>query len=867
MAVKGVVMNPDLLWFRTALDKKCRSFPDTAVFRCLNPDSRILSYSYGELNAHLRAFPAVLERLSLRAGDRVLLASGHIYYGELLFAACAYWNITLVPLDMKLPPDELNRLASLSDVRAVFTDTSSAALFEENIRKCLPFADVCAPEKGYPLMGSCHAANKPRQSGEETPEAMMILFSSGTTQAVRPVLFSCRSMHYTVDLTQRATRISGRQEQLFLFPLSHISAISGLVFILMDEVCCTVNTVAGFTPKILPEALRLFRPTFFGMVPRVLDIIISKYRAEIAAKPPVIRMYYKTASGISAFFQKTFGIRAVGRFLMTPFRDKVFGKNMRYIYTGSTASLPKTAAAIMDMGILWCNIYASTECGVPITITDHLDHYDRFSVGSTERNRDCIRIRIHEPDADGNGEIYVKSALVTEGYFRDPQLTAAAFSDGWFCTGDIGYIKKHHLYLTGRAKEAILLSTGKKVSPEYLESVLLPACPENHPVIICGVHDSDNRFDEIHAFFETGTLNPEAQQRLEKDFLSYARSEIPQYPVKAVHFIEKVPRTSIGKVKRFLLAAAAVPLDSQAETSSEDADRIRDFVYNTLHRTTDAQAEITDDCTLSADLGLGSLGIFSFLSEIETKYGTDLSGIVTQDTRVGEVIRRIEETVSATSVRTESGAEFFPRRRGRIHSIAFRMIAAFSGVLWKISVSGLENLPDTPYLLCPNHQSNMDTLCLIYALGKKGPDPEQIACFVKKELMQRPGFFSTAFGGIPVDRAGGADRAIKSGIEWLTKGGCLLIYPEGTRTPDGNTGTVHSGFAVISKAAGVPVVPVRIDGTFACYPKHKKIPGLLRHGKRFSIQITIRKPLYPLGASEASMTAALSDEIGRPEPG
>lgn len=857
----------DMQWYRTAIDKKCETFQDAAVLRCFQQNGSMRTLLYGELARHIHAFSAVMERVGLHPGDRAILECGDLFYDEMLFAACAYWHVILVPLDMSLPLAERDRLSKIADARAVFTDIDTAQTFDAKLRDQIPFLDVCAPGQGYPLLFPLKTESVPASRDDEEPETVMILFSSGTTREIEPVLFSYGTLYLSTHMTQHFTQLRGKQEFLFVFPFNHITATSGIVAILIDDLRVSLDMFEKFTPECIPEAFRIFQPTIFGMVPKVFDIMVKKLSEGISTQGWLLRQYYHFSMKVSAFFQKTFGLRGIGRFLMTPFRDKLFGKNMRFIFTGSTQSLPETAATIMNLGIIWLNVYGSTECGVPITTTAYQDRYDTTSVGLTDRYPEHIQIKIHEPDENGNGEIYVRSKLITKGYFRDPQLTAEAFDGEWFRTGDNGYIDENkRLHIIGRTKEVICMPTGKKIQPQYLESVLLDVCPKDLPVVICAIPDSNGQFDEIHAFFETGSLTKEQQYMLRDKILLYAHAKLPMYPIEAVHFVREIPKTTLKKVKRYLLAdmirEETQKAEEREETEEKQESEGSDFVEQTLRKYAKWNKVISDDHVLYTDLGIDSLGLFSVLSEIELKYGIDIAGTVSPSVTVGEIRKRIANAIVGTQ--TEQSERIFPQKKRPIHQFIFRGIVAMTGLLWKVEVSGLENLPpEPPYLMCPNHQSNLDTFCLLSALGKRCPPWDQMAALMISEYASNAfvRFFSAAFGGIPVDWRNGLDRSAKDGIAWLRRGGWLLLFPEGSRTEDGRTRALHNGFVKIAKDTHVPVVPVRIDGAFDCYPRSRKLPRLLHNGKRYRIRISIKNPLIPDEMSGEALKQAVEKAI------
>ncbi|MCL2722775.1 MAG: acyl--CoA ligase, partial [Treponema sp.] len=196
--------------------------------------------------------------------------------------------------------------------------------------------------------------------------------------------------------------------------------------------------------------------------------------------------------------------------------------------------------------------------GVPATSTGDFDNYPVGNEGNINRF-EGISIIIDNPNELGIGEILIKSVLMMKGYFRDQELTISAFNkQGYYKTGDLGYIdKKNNLHVTGRIKEAIMLHTGKKVAPSDVDDLYSKLCPDT-PIASCGVPYRDGMHDEIHLFVEKSELSEEEQLSLKNRIMEFSAETSTLYQIAAIHFINKLPITSVGKVKRFQLKEIAL---------------------------------------------------------------------------------------------------------------------------------------------------------------------------------------------------------------------------------------------------------------------------------------------------------------------
>lgn len=866
--------------YKKQIDKNCSRYRDWPVFKCLLDDDTITSLTYGELYAQILQFHDRMEELGLKAGDRVVIMDKHLPSAERTFISATYWNLTAVMVDASLPAHDIHRLIELTDVRAIFTCEELAEKLDADLKEKLPVLDIRPKDTSYPLLSVCSDTSGMPATPDPDTTAIAILFSSGTTGSMKPIVISYNAILHSWQTNTHVADLRHEQEYLYVFPLSHVSGLeSSLTLFLCGA---TLDMVETFTAAVLPKALQAYQPHIFGMVPKVFDIMVQKMEETIKGMPSIMWKYYIFARKVSSFFQKKFGNRAVGHAMMSPFTKKLFGKNIQVIFTGSSMCAPETASAIMDMGVYWCNLYASTECGAPIATTDRFDRYVPDSVGNVKHNKG-IEVIIHNPDEKGVGEIYVKSTLMMTGYFRDPELTKDAFDNGYFKTGDLGYINEEgYLYLAGRSKESIQLHNGKKVAPSDLEQILAAASPLENAVVICGVPEKQNRFDEIHAFFEDHNFSAEERARIREKLLKYAREKAPLYPIKDVHFMKEIPKTSVFKVKRYLLAKYVQDKrlgEVEEETAAETVETVQHdsrlaTLLQIIRENGKLQQAIKVKDRLNEDLGLDSLTMYEIVAAIENKWGVYIGNSLKAHMTVQDVADIIENPELAEGKNTGANADgsdgsqtVYPKERGLSHKMAFNVCTALSRAAWKLSVEGAENLPkDTAYIICPNHESNLDMLWLFAALGKKGPALEKVASLAKIEILQNryTRFPLETMGGIPVDRAGNTAEAIQQARRWLQQGGCLVLFPEGTRTRTGELGELKTGAAQLALEAGVPIVPVHLEGAYETYMPGTKLPKFVRDGGRCRISVTVKAPIMPAGQSPEELTAELRKAIATP---
>ena len=542
--------------FVKRLDEVCTQYADKVAIEYMRNDGSKTSFSFGEISEKIRTAKKLFDEVKLRPGDRVAIVAPLSPLALFVVIALGYSNITSVILDANLPQEEIDRLIENSDVRAIFTTPSLYGLLDEKLLKDIPVFDISKTSLEFGLFKDSQKQNTRSITSDADISVFTILFSSGTTDSMKGVMMTYISAIRTFEINIPLQRIDSTGSYLHVLPLNHIA---GLVSVVAFFGGATIGMIEEADATKLKNALLDFEPTHFAMVPRVYEVMERKIKQEIISKGKIVSSIVFALIAISGFMRKIFGIN-LGKNIFKSVRNQIFGANFRVMVVGGSLCSESTAKFFLSLGVgMWANYYATTETNVPAVVTCAADRFPINTVGNVKRYDD-IKIEILDPDENGIGEICVKTALIMKGYFRDPELTAAAFDeDGYFKTGDLGYIdKKGYLHVTGRIKEAIMLHTGKKVAPSDVDTLYSGICSPNIILASCGVPSRDESFDEIHMFIESGNLSPEEQEEAKKNILDFSAQTSTLYQIANVHFIEKIPTTSVGKVKRFQLREIAL---------------------------------------------------------------------------------------------------------------------------------------------------------------------------------------------------------------------------------------------------------------------------------------------------------------------
>lgn len=615
--------------YKKDIEDICIKYKDSKAFACLNLDNSIISISYSELLDEIKEFKKIVRKYNLTSGDRLGLATRNNYYASIAFLCATYNHLTVAIIDSNASkPQQLSQLKA-GQCKVLLSDEKLYKEIYLDVR--LPVLDV---RNSFVQLNKCKVKTK---LNDINKDAWAIIFSSGTAGKLKPVLIPYCVAKITSDINVRNAdpkAIDG--DTLCVFPINHLSGLALILSIFYVGVC--TDFVDEFTLKDIPRAIKTFEPNIFGMAPKVLEVMNNTLQQEIEKKSKLLFCYYSNLLKLSSFLQSK-GIRYSRiRFLFKPFFKHVYGKNIRTILTGSTKCNYSTIKNFYDMGLNFMDLYASTECGCPITSTNYLDKYPYDNEGNIKTNPE-VDIKLINKDEDGIGEILVKSKMMMLGYFKDSKLTKSSFtSDGYFKTGDLGTIdENNYLHVIGRAKEVIILANGKKMSPTDLETMLSDACPKNNEVIVCGYDLNSNGYDEIYCFFEDKAYSLKQKKLIENNLLSYVRKN-NLHPIKRIIFVDRIPRAIGGKIKRNELIQY---IKNNDETKKVKTYSSLDYIQQLVNEYSETDLKISENMLLS-ELGLDSLSMYSICNEIQNKYNVDVLTTINDKTKVKDLLKVIK---------------------------------------------------------------------------------------------------------------------------------------------------------------------------------------------------------------------------------
>lgn len=299
-----------------------------------------------------------------------------------------------------------------------------------------------------------------------------VIYTSGTTGFPKGVLLTHKNFLSNLKGVAKGLPIFSNDRHLSFLPLSHVfERLCGHYLLAYAGGC--IGYARSF--ETVAEDAKAFKPTFLMAVPRFYEKFQATVSEGVQKKGGLALKLFDLAAeyGQTAFLKNSSGSsgpaknlfhRCLGRAAHAMVKRKLksaFGGEIRFLVSGGAPLGKEIGEYFTRLGLLVIEGYGLTETS-PVITMNRLDHYRIGSVGAPIEG---VEVRI-SPE----GEIQTRGASVMKGYFKDPAATDAAIKDGWFCTGDLGtQDAEGFVAITGRIKEIIVLSGGKKLSPRLIE--------------------------------------------------------------------------------------------------------------------------------------------------------------------------------------------------------------------------------------------------------------------------------------------------------------------------------------------------------------------------------------------------------------
>jgi len=862
-------------------------YPGNTAVELQHTSGALESLTYAELRQRSESVGRWLRESGMSTGVRCAIMAGNgplwvaSYLGIMSAGAAA------VPLDTAFTALQVNKLLWDSGSAVIFTDSEHLPIVEKAVEETLVrivMMDGSGEGRYSNLLGIFSVG-----PGEFRParifdtDLAVIMYTSGTTSDPKGVTLTHKNLLAECDGIFNALSLSSADSVLAVLPLFHSLAqmanlllpfAAGARIVYLDA----INTAA------LLRALSERDITLFCCVPQFFYLIHERVMQEVKSRSAPARLGFRMLMSASSAGNKL-GVN-LGRLFFGKVH-RLLGPKMRFLIAGGSAFDPKIGRDLQKLGFNVLQAYGLTETSGAVCITPPKANV----MGSVGPPLKGVQIKIIDPQpAEGLpypvGEVAISGDVVMQGYYNRVDATAETMRDGWFYSGDLGYLdERGNLFLTGRKKEMIVLSSGKNIYPEEVEAQYLRS-PFIREICVMGlVSRPGEPFSErLHAVIvpnfdvlrERKIVNAREVIRFDVENLSM---ELPgtKRILSFDLWPDPLPRTTTRKLKRFEIQrrvmagegagqenAAGVAEEPTAEESIWLSDPDVQKAIAVIRNASKAQKPILPSSNLELDLGFDSMERVELVVALEREIGTHVDDeVISRVYTVRELVDAMIHASGAPSSAQASAARKSPpgwdsvltaepddpkvlaalnssRLLTFLWFIGGKFFAVFMRIFFRLRVSGKEKLPKTgPFILSPNHQSFLDGPVVASQIPWRLF--KNMFYVGTSEIFGRGAFhyLGRTFKLVPVDPDSNLVNAMRAGASGLKKGRNLVLYPEGERSIDGTPKKFKKGAAILAAHLQVPIYPVALEGFYDSWPRSKRFPRIAK------LRVQFGDPILP----------------------
>lgn len=525
------------------------------------------------------------------------------YEWALIYFSILYSGNVVVPIDKDMINKGLKNIINYSDVDILFVGQKQVEKVKNvkekipNVKEILMFDNLNQNEQDglSGLMEEKVDVEMPFHD-IDTDALGVLLFTSGTTGKSEGVMLSQHNLLTDSRAYITFIAIPDNEKVLNVLPIHHSFALL-CDLISSIGVGGTVCFSRGF--RYLEEEIKIFKPYAMHAVPLIANNLIVKV--------------------------KMLSEKCVDETEKNNCTKDFFGGHLKYIACGGAYITKDITNLYNEVGIKLIRGYGITECAPVVSVMGLEREYDYTTIGTV---LSCNEVRIMD------GEIQVKGENVMIGYYKNLEKTQKAIADGWFSTGDIGYMKNDNLYICGRSKNIIILSNGKNVYPEEVEEIFSDY-EDILEVVVFELKRSDSEGVLVAIMYTSQDIynNKEAIQ----ECVDKVNSVLPSFKKIRKYYVSenKLERTSTNKIIRKKAIERGMKME------------IENQIVKILSKASHCNLEdISLDTNMFLDLGLDSITLTDIIVKCETMFNISISDDrIVELTTVGDIVTLIDRKV------------------------------------------------------------------------------------------------------------------------------------------------------------------------------------------------------------------------------
>ncbi len=858
------------------LDRAAERYGAQAALDSRSQSGQRNSISYREMRDRAYRAGLLLGTRGIKRGDRVLLIAENSPEWVIAYFAILYAGAVAVPLDHLISPDELAAVARIAEPRAALLSAACAKRLGKAVGEAtsgiveMELGDLQRP---FMLPGQSAAPIK-----VERKTLASIVFTSGTTGTPKGVMLSHGNFAAQIASLGRVFALGADDVLLSLLPLHHTFEFTCGLMLPIASGARIVYPI-GIDAASLSRTLADVQPTALVGVPALWEAIHRRITDTVEARGPFFQAAFDQLRDLNRRIDADYRLN-LGTMLFRP-AHAALGGRLKLAVSGGAALPQRVAQFFNDIGIKLLEGYGLTE-SAPVLSVARPD--EPLKPGSVGKPLGKVELRLaaadgqhrsqqDDPQVDRVGEIVAHGPNIMSGYYRNQAATDEVLKDGWLHTGDLGrFDSEGRLYIVGRAKDVIVDSGGNNVYIDELEEAYGHS-PYLRELAVVGLKVGLG--EQVAALavpaYAKGESRRTVEDKLRSHFERVSAVLNPHSRIRILRFTDtELPRTRTRKIKRSEVAATLQRMvESHGGSHATTDTEVEPWLAEALEQVSSGSASVNPATRLIEDLGLDSLALAELAEQIATKAGRDISADeLANVATVADLQRIISERQNRPKL--PSYAHFaqpytikLPQPIRRLGEFAMRRTlgAAFDSWL-KPQIFGRGNIPaNRNFMVVANHASHLDFSLVSHALGANG---RGLVVLAAKDYFFNTGLRRFAAANftrlIPFDRDRAQLESLDEALTELTAGRNVLMFPEGTRSPDGAIHEFKSGAGYLALHAGCDVLPIHISGTFAVLGKGKLVPRHAPVEVRIGRALTIDElRLAAQGAEGAGAYRSLAD--------
>lgn len=819
---------------------------DHAVALQLLTDEGLTRTTYREWRDGMLETAARLASVGVRPGDTVIISGENQPAWAVAYLGILRAGAIAVPIDPALDERQIGNIVRSSGAKVALWDATvegkggkgaRAAHSHLRVYDLATFADPDAS-----------ASLTPPDLQFKGTDIASIIYTSGTTGDPKGVMLSHDNFTALIAALGPIFPLGQHDRVLSVLPLHHTFEFTcGLLLPLSRGT--RIIYVGELSGERVSKGLQQGRITAMVGVPALWQLLERRIMSRVKEQGPAAAAVFDWGLELNRMIGEKAGLNLGRMFFGTV--HGALGGNVKYLISGG-AALPKdTANVFRGLGLPLSEGYGLTEAAPVLTVAKASPKLRPGTVGKPIPN---VEIKINNPDANGIGEILARGPNVMLGYAGNEEATAATIdADGWLHTGDLGkFDKRKQLVIVGRQKDVIVTTSGENVYPDDVENILGGTAYVRELAIV-GIDDGQggervaclavperDESDKTDDADKKPTLSRSERHERAMKALREAFQTLPKAAQPSVVHLwdHDLPRTATRKVKRSEVKAVLARLANASAAPAGEAGSGNASVRHAIATIANKKAsELTSAMNLRSDLRFDSLMAMELAAALEAQVGRalDTDKLNRCDT-VGDIETLIVELGGQAA--HEIDATKSEKEEDEPIKIPKPIADAIKGFMGKAQENFYDRVMDPKVtgrafiplnrntIVASNHASHLDMGFVKYALGDYGRDLVSLAAqdYFFESGKWRRAYFENLTNLAPFDRKGGLRQALRQAGDLLDQGNTILIFPEGTRSTDGQ---IHEFGAAIGHLAlhhGVDILPIWLGGTYDALPKGSALP-------------------------------------------